>query len=186
MEDHKVRYPVLVLNSDYLPHRIIDWKQGFVLTVCKDNKSARTLCTYQKVIHDSVGRTYNLPAVIILNDYISNNNKPASYSKKTIMLRDKYICQYCGRKFEKNNLTIDHITPKSKANKLPKNIKVNSFENCVTSCLKCNSYKNDRTPKEANMKLLRQPKTVTRGQKTILEIHSRKIPNEWREYVEYL
>ena len=176
--------PVLVLNADYLPHRVIDWKQAFILIYSKDSESAHIAATYGQTVRDSMGRTYNVPAVIVLNTFIKDNNKLATYSKGAIHLRDNYTCQYCKGKFNKSDLTIDHVIPKSKANKIPKGVKINSFENCVSSCFNCNSKKADRTPKEAGMVLHTIPRPITRGHKVLLDIRSKRIPNEWKPYVE--
>jgi hypothetical protein len=63
-------------------------------------------------------------------------------------------------------------------------MKVNSFENCVSSCFNCNSKKADRTPKEAGMALISIPRPITRGQKVLLDIKSKRIPVEWKPYVD--
>lgn len=101
------------------------------------------------------------------------------------MIRDGYGCQYCGGKFGKSDLTIDHVIPKAKAKKLlPSNIKLNSFENCVAACFGCNSKKADRTPAEAKMRLLRNPRPITKSKKVWLEIVGKEFPDEWKPYVE--
>jgi 5-methylcytosine-specific restriction endonuclease McrA len=179
-----MKMPVLVLNADYLPHRVIDWKDAFVLIYSKDSEAAHIAATYSDVVKDSMGRTYNLPAVIVLNTFVQNNNKHATYSKSAIHLRDNYTCQYCLGRFPRGSLTIDHVIPKSKANKIQKGMKVNSFENCVSSCFNCNSKKADRTPKEAGMALSSIPRPITRGQKVLLDIKSKRIPVEWKPYVD--
>lgn len=177
---------VLVLNADYLPHRVIDWKSAFVMIYSKDGEAAHVVATYEETVKDSMGRTYNLPAVIVLNEYVASNNKFASYSKTNVILRDGCVCQYCGRKFQREKLTIDHVIPKSQPNKLPKGIKASSFSNCVAACNTCNAKKADRTPTEAKMRLLKQPKPITKGQKIYLDLTSRRIPNEWKPYLESL
>lgn len=180
------QYPVLVLNSDYIPHRIIEWQAAFVLVYSKDN-GAYIVATYDKTVSDSAGRKYNIPAVIVLTQYVSTNNKRSTFSRRNIYLRDEYVCQYCGNKFATQNLNIDHIYPRSKPEKLPAGIKMNSFENCVTTCITCNTKKANRTPEEAHMRLLRMPRPITRGQKIYYEIiHKNYIPQEWLPYVESL
>lgn len=174
----------LVLNADYLPHRVISWKDAFILIYSKAENSAHLSATYQSVVHDSMGRTYNVPAVIVLNNFVKDNNKQCSYSKNAIHMRDNLCCQYCGGKFKKSQLTIDHVIPKSKAKRLPSGIKLNSFENCVSSCFGCNLHKADRTPKEADMTLLSVPRPITRSTKVLLEIKSRRVPDEWKPYIE--
>lgn len=173
----------LVLNSDYIPHRVVDWRASFVLVYSKDN-GAYTVATYDDVIHDSAGRAYNIPAVIVLSTYITTNNKKASFSKRNIYLRDDFTCQYCGGKFDSSRLNIDHIIPRSRPEKLPKGIKMNSFENCVTACINCNSKKASKTLDEAKMRLLRVPRQITRGQKIYYDIISKKVPSEWKPYIQ--
>ena len=59
--------------------------------------------------------------------------------KRNIVLkRDKFKCQYCGSKNNKNDLVIDHIYPKSKNGS-------NDLDNLITSCIKCNCKKNDHS-----------------------------------------
>ena len=55
----------------------------------------------------------------------------------------EFKCVYCN---SKNELTIDHVIPKSRGGK-------NTWENLVTCCKKCNAKKDNKTPKEAGMKL---------------------------------
>jgi 5-methylcytosine-specific restriction endonuclease McrA len=61
---------------------------------------------------------------------------------------------------------------------------LNSFENCVSSCQSCNSKKADRTPKEANMQLRSIPRPITKAQKILLEIKTKRYPDEWKPYVD--
>ena len=60
-------------------------------------------------------------------------------------------CQYCGVKPGSEELTIDHIVPRAQGG-------VTSWENCALACVKCNSFKADRTPRQAGMKLATVPK----------------------------
>jgi 5-methylcytosine-specific restriction endonuclease McrA len=71
-----------------------------------------------------------------------------SVSRREILRRDQYQCQYCG---SKKHLTIDHIIPRCKGGK-------HSWENVVIACSACNSRKGDKTPEQVGMKLKSQPK----------------------------
>lgn len=53
-----------------------------------------------------------------------------------ILSRDKFTCQYCGRKPPEVVLEIDHIHPKSQGGK-------DGIGNLVTACRECNSGKRD-------------------------------------------
>lgn len=182
----KLNNPVLILNADYTPIEITNWRNAFTLVYSKD-KEAYVVATYGETIKDSAGRTYNLPAVVVLANYINAGNKKASYSKTNIKLRDRHTCQYCGRKFNDEKLNVDHVIPRAKQHLLPKGLKVSSWENVVCSCIPCNSKKGDRTLKEAGMHLIKQPRPITKAQKLYLQIKAKKsIPNEWVPYIESL
>jgi len=70
-------------------------------------------------------------------------NKP---NRSRIYKRDGYECVYCG---SKKNLTLDHVIPKSRGGS-------NEWTNLVTCCSKCNRDKDNKTPDEAKMKMLKQ------------------------------
>jgi 5-methylcytosine-specific restriction endonuclease McrA len=71
-------------------------------------------------------------------------------------------------------LTIDHIKPRSKGGK-------NTWFNLVTACKKCNQKKGDRTPIQANMKLIREP---YRPKTNILRaINKSQINPIWKDYL---
>lgn len=93
----------------------------------------------------------NRPFVIILTGKQRFEHKIPVPSRKNIFLRDNFICQFCGKTFERSHLTIDHIMPKSRGGKI-------TWENSATCCQKCNSKKGNRTPEEANMHLINKPR----------------------------
>jgi len=180
-----MKKPTLILNSDYMPHSMCDWKSAVTLAYAKD-KEAYVVATYEDYIKDTMGRVYNLPAVIVLNDYMSENNKICPYSKKAVHLRDRYTCQYCGKVCTENTITIDHVIPKSSKNKLPKEIKLNSFENCVSACPSCNRKKANKTLLESGLRLRRQPKSITKAQRVYYSIVTKAFPLEWEPYIQAL
>jgi hypothetical protein len=91
------------------------------------------------------------PDVLQLKHRIVPFDLPMNCSKKAILMRDDYICQYCGIKCGKHGATVDHIIPESRGGEF-------SFTNCVTACENCNIVKKkNRTPDEAGMRLMRQP-----------------------------
>jgi hypothetical protein len=80
----------------------------------------------------------------------SHNKKaviPSSF-KWNVFERDNFTCQYCGTR---RNLSIDHIIPEAAGGSLELN-------NAVTACNACNTAKGSRTPEEAGMKLLNDPR----------------------------
>lgn len=134
---------VLVLNSDYSPLNITSLQRGFVLV---DKGKAEIVKKGEKDIVTTIGN-FVRPVIIRLLDYIRYRPTNLKVNRKRIFKRDKSTCQYCG---SKKHLTIDHVMPRSRGGE-------NTWTNLVTCCSRCNVYKGNRTPKEANMKLLNRP-----------------------------
>ncbi|NLV44847.1 MAG: HNH endonuclease [Candidatus Hydrogenedentes bacterium] len=91
-----------------------------------------------------------LPEVIVLNSFNGFFSPEVRLSRRNIFARDKNVCQYCGHKFPRTDLTIDHIVPRSRGGS-------DSWENLVLACSQCNLKKRDLTPDEAEMPLIRKP-----------------------------
>ena len=79
--------------------------------------------------------------------YVRFKTRGVRLNRKRIYKRDNNQCVYCG---SEKNLTIDHIRPKSRGGD-------NTWLNLITCCKNCNRIKDNKTPEEANMKLLRRP-----------------------------
>lgn len=95
------------------------------------------------------------PLVIRLTKFIKVPRRFRRQVTNTFLFaRDNYTCQYCGRHQSKLKarefLNRDHIHPQSQGGE-------NSWTNCVTACSSCNTRKENKTPKEAGMKLLSTP-----------------------------
>ncbi len=133
---------ILVLNSDYTP-----------LTVASVNRAFKLIYKEKAEIIISKGyiktekKDYEKPLIIRLYNHITYPYKKATLSRYNLYKRDSYKCQYCG---SDKNLTMDHILPRSRGGK-------NTWDNLVTCCNRCNVYKGDRTPEEANMFLIKKP-----------------------------
>ncbi len=91
-----------------------------------------------------------LPEVIILDVFNAFIHREVRLSRRNIFERDRHLCQYCGRRFPKPDLTLDHVLPRSRGGK-------DTWENLVLACVKCNLKKSNRTPEEARMHLLKKP-----------------------------
>jgi len=117
--------------------------------------------------------------VVVLREYKNVPFQRIKICRKNILLRDNYVCQYCGCQMGKHALaTIDHIIPKSKNTGSN-----NTWENLVACCVKCNNKKRDQTPHEAGMKLLRRPfqpkiEDIIVGDKILRDIYKKTIRGE--------
>ena len=128
----------LVLNADLMPLNLtpissISWKDAVCLVY---QEKATVLFEHDEEIH-SQNLTWKKPSVIVLRKYVYFK-RHAKFSKTNIKIRDNYTCAYCGNKFNKNKLTIDHIHPSSKGGQ-------SEWLNCVTACKPCNHNKSDKT-----------------------------------------
>src|SRR5262252_1412741 len=93
----------------------------------------------EAAIHGCRG-TFRIPEVIKLNRYDKLPIQKIHFSRRTIYKRDGLRCQYCHKKFPSEELTIDHITPRSLGGKT-------TWENCCLACIACNKAKADRMPR---------------------------------------
>jgi len=117
------------------------------------------------------------PHVILIPDCEFNSPliKTVKYSRRNIYQRDKNTCQYCGKKIDRKNLTLDHIVPKSKGGK-------SSWTNVVASCVWCNSEKGDKLLSELGWKLRKQP-TKPRWKSHIGVPFNRSKKEYWEKFL---
>ncbi|RMF28111.1 MAG: HNH endonuclease [Cyanobacteria bacterium J083] len=133
---------VLVLNASYEPLNITSWKRAIILLL---KQKAEQLEHNNIYIYPELP----IPSVIRLRQYVKVPYKEIPLTRRNILERDRHTCQYCSCKGEA--LTLDHIIPRSRGGK-------DTWENLVAACVKCNVKKGSRTPKEASMVLLNQPR----------------------------
>ncbi|MBI5569084.1 MAG: HNH endonuclease [Desulfomonile tiedjei] len=138
---------VIVLNAGYEFMGLVSWQRALTLlftgkveVVKESNRTVRT-----------VSRTFRVPAVIRLIKFIRQiYRREVPFSRKNILTRDGFSCQYCGRDFQSGDLTVDHIVPKVQGGP-------NEWTNVVACCRACNIRKGGRTPRQAGMQLVRKP-----------------------------
>jgi len=75
-------------------------------------------------------------------------NKRTELRQKVWLKYNKH-CAYCGKELKYKNMQVDHLKPIAYA-PFPnnKNTYVNSFENLMPSCRRCNHYKRANSPEE--------------------------------------
>jgi len=95
-----------------------------------------------------------IPRILVLQAYDRMPIGRVRFSRRNIFMRDNDTCQYCGGRFSRKLLSLDHVIPRSQNGKT-------NWENIVAACIPCNSRKGGGTPKEARMSLLRSPKKPT-------------------------
>lgn len=128
----------LLLNSDFnpisvLPLSVISWQHAVKLYFLD---RVTILESYPGQLIRSERLTMEVPSVCVTKEYF-NFKKSVKFSRANLFLRDLYQCQYCGDTFNKAELTIDHVIPRSSGGKT-------NFENAVTACKPCNFKKGNK------------------------------------------
>ncbi len=138
---------VLVLNASYEPLNIVSVKRAIVLLL---KEKAEVVEAAQAQVR-AERTVLDWPLVIRLVTYVPLPRRlPLPLSRRTVLARDVYTCQYCGGQPGRADLTVDHVLPRSRGGGT-------TWENVVAACGPCNRRKGNRTPEEAGMKLLSVP-----------------------------
>jgi 5-methylcytosine-specific restriction endonuclease McrA len=162
---------VLVLNATYEPLNVVSVRRAVLLLL---KEKAEIVEAAEAWLH-SEQLSLPLPLVIRLVCYVRIPQRfSLPLSRRTVLARDHYTCQYCGERPGKANLTLDHVQPRSQGGET-------RWENVVTACGPCNRRKGDRTPDEARMPLGRQPRRPRYLALTLLEEPS--APPAWYKYM---
>ena len=167
MEEEWLNGYSLKLDAAWQPLEIINTFRAF--NMCLTGRA--------KIVSSFLYGDTEIPSVIVLHDYVRKFPFRLSCNRRNVFWRDKNHCQYCGGVFKLEDLTMDHVNPKSKGGD-------KSWENIVTSCKCCNSKKRDRTPKEAKMPLIKKPHSP---RVNLLDLN-RNIPihNDWKIFFKEL
>jgi 5-methylcytosine-specific restriction endonuclease McrA len=162
----------LLLSQGYEPIKIISWQR------------AMTLLTLDKVDvveeYDAEVRATSLivkvPAVVRLRKAFRRFAKPVKFSRVNIYARDGYRCQYCATKCAIDQLTYDHVIPRSRGGRT-------TWDNIVSCCYACNAHKANRTPAEARMVLRTTPARPAWIPSVQIRVSNKSVPDAWRDYV---
>jgi 5-methylcytosine-specific restriction endonuclease McrA len=155
--------PVLVINRLYQPVQITSARRAVLLLyggsalALDDGGELHDFPSWRRQpVRDGddaipvVGGALRVPRVVHLRRYDRARRPVVRLTRKNVMLRDGYLCQYCALRLPTRDLNIDHVMPRSRGGP-------DSWENLVTACRECNLRKGRRTPEEASMRLLRAP-----------------------------
>lgn len=182
----------LLLNADYTPLRIISWQKAVIWSIRyqeNPNYAIKILEYYSdKYIQGIRDKKYPVPLVAKTTRYFNIYNRSINFSRKNLFIRDNYTCQYCGNKFHYKELTYDHVIPKSHFAPNTKN--ATNWLNVTTACTNCNRKKSNKTPEQANMKLLNVPKKPHYDAKYLpiaKDLDSISISeNDQKEWIKYI
>lgn len=166
--------PVLVLNATYEPINICAARRALVLVL---KGVARAEEEHPRFIK-SPTFSIRVPSVIRLLEFRHIPRQSRALSRKNILLRDRNTCQYCGGVFPPNELTLDHVIPRSRGG-------ASSWENLVACCKGCNHKKGNSTPAESGLHLFREPRSFNLHTSRQLMRMIGPSDEHWRKYLFY-
>ena len=137
---------VLVLNASFEPLSLVSVRRAVVLLL---REKAEMVEATERQLR-SASYSFPVPLVIRLVHYVRLPHRNVPPTRSAIMLRDAHTCQYCGMMPGRQELTVDHVLPRSQGGE-------HSWQNLVTACKSCNQRKGSLTPEEAHMRLIRHP-----------------------------
>ncbi|MBN1669560.1 MAG: HNH endonuclease [Kiritimatiellae bacterium] len=124
----------------------------------------------------TVSLRIRIPRIILLLFFERLPNKDIKLTRHNVFERDRGTCQYCGKRYDRKDLNIDHVVPRHRGG-------VTTWDNVVCSCMRCNSRKSNRTPEEAGMHLIRRPKKPRWH--PFIEIKFRRtFDHSWRHFLD--
>ncbi len=189
--DLVLQRPTLVLNRRWMPIRTAPIQEaiglvakGAALILEPGSFATHDLASWNDASRaklrfgDAVIRSPRLvlapPEVIVLTGYEGPGGRSVVFSRKNLFKRDRYTCQYCGLQPGPEELTVDHILPRSRGG-------TSTWENCVLACVECNKRKADRTPAQAGLKLRKAPRKPS--WKSLVQVPLRDRRESWELFL---
>lgn len=181
--------PVLLLNRFFAPVSVATARRAFVLLfggaarAVDDGGETHDFGGWRSmpVRHGDdglpiVGGALRVPRVLHLVRYDRAPRIAVRLTRRNLMIRDQFQCQYCGRRPNQRDLNVDHIVPRSRGG-------LDSWDNLVVSCRSCNLKKGRRTPNEAGMSLLTVPARPRWSTATQISLVTRHAFAEWTPFL---
>lgn len=183
-QDHRRRQlRTLVLNSNHVP--LSTWPLSIIPPQEAIHALYRDRCysvqDWDGEFFRSPSISIPVPKVIALRQYANVSGEP-KFCRRSVLLRDRYSCQFCGQRFESQDLTFDHVVPRSAGGKTV-------WENILTACMRCNSLKGDKhanhsgrkgiASKDGRLRPLKMPRRPTAAE--LLRNGLEFLPNDVRE-----
>ena len=162
--------PVLILNVTFEPIHVCSTKRALALVL---SGKAEIVVNGRGTIHSAVA-SFAIPSVIKLSHMVRRPRARVALSKREILRRDDYTCQYCGRRMR--TLTLDHVVPRRYGGP-------HTWTNLVAACSPCNRRKGGKMPAEAEMILRRLPyePSPTAAYRFGTHLEQRQ---EWAQFIE--
>ncbi len=161
---------VLVIDAAFRPINVLPLRRA--LTKIFAGRAEPVVYSHDGAVVGSM----RVPAVMQLLAIIPPHRQRVRFCRKNVIVgRDLGRCQYCGDHFKTEDLTLDHVTPRSHGGQT-------TWENVVAACIPCNQRKANRTPAHAGMKLLRAPVRPRQVIDVKIRMDKSGVPPEWKDY----
>jgi 5-methylcytosine-specific restriction endonuclease McrA len=189
-------YQTLVLNRLWQPVNVVGFERAFSLlsldhaqVIYAEDESFRVFDSITwfefcrssegskgaRIVH-TVNQSVIVPSVLLLRGYDRILLQDMKFNRQNLLERDDFRCQYCGKVFAPKELNMDHVLPRDRGGGT-------SWENVVTSCIRCNSRKSNRLPNEAGMKLLKEPKRPAR-RPFVSSLYGKPVEKTWEHFLQ--
>jgi len=195
---------VLLLNAHYMALRVINARRAFTLLFKRDHEEkpiaeivnvedgkyvsydfddwaqlSAFKREFEPAAHDWI-RTVRfdiaVPRIIRVLTFNKLPRQEVKFNRRNIFARDNSICQYCGKKFNTSELSLDHVIPRSQGGS-------STWDNVVCACLRCNVRKGGRTPSEAHLRLIRPPVKPRRNPVLSVKLADGRYAS-WRQFLD--
>ena len=117
-----------------------------------------------------------VPRIIRLLGYDKLPRQEVKFNRRNIFARDGSRCQYCGKRFATNELSLDHVVPRSQGGR-------STWDNIVCCCIKCNVKKGGRTPEQAHMHLISKPHKPKRSPVINIRLADARYAS-WKQFLD--
>ena len=156
---------VLVDSETFITYSFEEWAK---LPVCEQDGFIQTVSSRVRLLPGST-------LIIVATKYDKIPVFDVKLTRRNLLTRDQHRCSYTGEKLTLKDATIDHVIPRSRGG-------MTTWDNVVSACRKCNIKKGNRTPSEANMMLIRKPKSPTIITYMHMSYQFRHDPS-WKKYL---
>lgn len=190
-----MKNPILILNKSWIPVRVSTFRRA-LKKVC--NERARfvdheSYClfywgewldkfsmSHKQSLYSNypvikgINFSVRQPEVVVCNIYNNIPKTNLKLTRRNLLVRDNFRCQYCGTRVGSREATIDHVMPRSRGG-------LNTWKNLVISCIKCNVSKGNKTPQETGILLRTTPKKPRWN--PLYALLNKKRPKSWDKFI---
>jgi 5-methylcytosine-specific restriction endonuclease McrA len=165
----------LVLDVSWAPVSRVPWEEAINWIL---EGLVEVVEEYEDQFVRSVNLSFKMPSVVRFVAAVGGRRRKVKFNRSNVYQRDNGKCQYCGQKVKMKDFTYDHVTPRAQGG-------ITSWENIVVACVPCNQKKGGRTPTQAKMSLLSQPRKPNKAFSNFVVnmTYEKGMPVTWRRFL---